>query len=191
MFPLPETAEPRIPGTGSRGGESGAPRRAPFSIPGGAPADLCPHFGPCGGCTLLDVAYAETLARKRERIESALRGALPGEGIRVDPVLPDPHPFHYRNKAIYPLGLRAERGGRGERLVAGFYRRGSHAIVDVHECQIQDPSLTEMAVLCMPLKTIRVTSGGQGYRSILTCTFSASIPVKLAIDAPSPYLNTS
>ncbi|HET6203479.1 MAG TPA: 23S rRNA (uracil(1939)-C(5))-methyltransferase RlmD [Planctomycetota bacterium] len=122
--------------------EAGVARRAPASLfP--TPGDLCPHFGPCGGCSLLDRGYAEQLRSKRAAVERALAEVFRGEPVEVAPVLPDPHPYHYRNKAIYPLrGLR--KGGRRE-VVAGFFRRGSHALVDVRRCDIQEPALTQVA----------------------------------------------
>jgi 23S rRNA (uracil1939-C5)-methyltransferase len=97
--------------------------------------DLCPHFGICGSCTLLDLRYAEQLERKRGLLFETLRDVA----VTIPPVIGDARPFQYRNKAIYPFGLH-----RGE-AVAGFYRRGSHELVDVHSCRVQDPALTALA----------------------------------------------
>ena len=33
-------------------------------------AVTCPHFGPCGGCDLLDVGYAVERRRKEERLRA-------------------------------------------------------------------------------------------------------------------------
>ncbi len=141
MIPVPETTEPRSPGK-SLVLEAGARRRAPAS-PFGAPPETCPHFGPCGGCSLLDRGYADQLRSKQEAVERALREALERDRVGVAPVLPDPRPFHYRNKAIYPLRERA--AGRGRIVEAGFFRWRSHEIVDVRRCDIQEPALTEVA----------------------------------------------
>jgi 23S rRNA (uracil1939-C5)-methyltransferase len=141
MIPVPETTEPRSPGK-SFTIEAGARRRAPAS-PYDGPAGTCPHFGPCGGCSLLDRAYADQLRSKRATVERALREAMERDTVGVDPVLADPRPFHYRNKAIYPL--RERRRGGARVVEAGFFRRRSHAIVDVRRCDIQEPALTEVA----------------------------------------------
>ncbi|RME00019.1 MAG: 23S rRNA (uracil(1939)-C(5))-methyltransferase RlmD, partial [Deltaproteobacteria bacterium] len=53
----------------------------------------------------------------------------------VSPTIAAPDPFHYRNKAIYPL---AWRDGR---VKAGYYRKGTHTIVNLNRCPIQDPRL--------------------------------------------------
>lgn len=103
------------------------------------PQKICSHFGPCGGCSFLDQSYAAQLEEKRRFVESNFQSFPELRKVEISPVQGDPFPFFYRNKAIYPFG-RA-----GAKTMAGFYRRGSHSLVDIHECQIQDPSLTEMA----------------------------------------------
>jgi len=54
-------------------------------------------------------------------------------GVIVHPVIGMEHPWGYRNKAVVPIGER--EGG----LVGGFYEQGSHRIVDMDACLIQDP----------------------------------------------------
>lgn len=54
------------------------------------------------------------------------------EGIRVLPTLGMDEPWRYRNKGQVPIG--AADGG----LVGGFYARGSHRIVDMETCLIQN-----------------------------------------------------
>src|SRR5262245_36600321 len=112
------------------------PRRAPRLEPA-ASAPSCPHFGPCGGCSWLDRPYGEQLARKQEIVAKALAAA----GVAVAPraVEPSPHPARYRTRLLYPL---ASVGGR---VVAGFFRRGTHEPVDVRSCAIQDPAITQIA----------------------------------------------
>ena len=41
--------------------------------------------------------------------------------------------FGYRNKVIYPLG-RSSTGN----VIAGYYRKGTHRIVNVNQCPVQD-----------------------------------------------------
>ncbi|WP_411348014.1 23S rRNA (uracil(1939)-C(5))-methyltransferase RlmD [Paenibacillus sp. WLX2291] len=53
-------------------------------------------------------------------------------GIRVLPTLGMAEPWRYRNKAQVPMG---EQDGR---LIGGFYARGSHRIIDMQSCLIQD-----------------------------------------------------
>jgi 23S rRNA (uracil1939-C5)-methyltransferase len=73
----------------------------------------------------------------------------------------------YRNRAVIPL----ERTGDGH-LKAGYYRRGSHRIVNMNHCPVLDPRLD---ALIAPLKTDleatdweidRHLSGGGGLRHL-------------------------
>lgn len=54
------------------------------------------------------------------------------QGVVVHPTLGMSEPWRYRNKAQVPIGVT--EGG----LVGGFYARGSHRIVDMDTCLIQD-----------------------------------------------------
>ncbi|MFO0985476.1 MAG: 23S rRNA (uracil-5-)-methyltransferase RumA, partial [Planctomycetota bacterium] len=63
----------------------------------------CPHFGPCGGCRFLDTDYAAQLPAKHAQVVAALAGHALLRAAAVRPVLADPEPFCYRNKAIYPV----------------------------------------------------------------------------------------
>ncbi|MBK9384567.1 MAG: 23S rRNA (uracil(1939)-C(5))-methyltransferase RlmD [Planctomycetes bacterium] len=97
----------------------------------------CRHFGVCGGCDTLDRAYEEQLERKGASLR-ALFQPLAGELVRELAVRPSPQIARYRNKAIYPV-----RPGGSLGVVAGFYRRGTHELVDVRECAVQEPCLTQ------------------------------------------------
>ena len=98
----------------------------------------CPHFGPCGGCSFLDRSYEEELALKQQAFERAVRG-LPGlEDANVLPLLPAKSPLFYRTSLKVPFDLRDDR------IVAGFYRRQSHRVVDLKTCAIQHPLLTRL-----------------------------------------------
>jgi 23S rRNA (uracil1939-C5)-methyltransferase len=77
----------------------------------------CPHFGPCGGCQLQDLAYAAQLAWKADRLKSLLAPLdifLPELEIHPSP------PFAYRNR------IRLSLGQVNGELHAG-YIRGSTA----------------------------------------------------------------
>lgn len=95
----------------------------------------CAHFGPCGGCTWQHVEYAEQLRLKRSRVQEIVTAALGGP--EVLPTLPTPAPgggtpWGYRDKVSFVFA----RGGRGEPVVMGHYRRGSHSVLPVRECPV-------------------------------------------------------
>lgn len=61
-----------------------------------------------------------------------------GEAVRVLPTLGMEHPWHYRNKAQYPVGMS------NGRVVMGFFARGTHEIVESPECYIEHPVNTRI-----------------------------------------------
>lgn len=98
----------------------------------------CPYFGTCGGCQLQHLSYEEQLDRKtgmvREQVE---KEGL--EGIKVEPTLGMEDPWFYRNKIQFPIRKQ------NNHLQMGYFRQRTHEVVNIKECYIQDPFLTEIA----------------------------------------------
>lgn len=90
----------------------------------------------CGGCQWQTVAYDAQLAAKHRHVVEALQRIGNFEHPRVDPVLAATPPLRYRNKATYPV-TRSQQGT----LKAGYYRKGTHQIVNLNQCPIQDQRL--------------------------------------------------
>ena len=104
----------------------------------------------CGGCSLQHAAYAAQAAWKQGLVSDALQrlAHLPGS---VAPIWEAPAPLGYRNRAWIPL----ERDNEGK-LRAGYYRRGSHRIVNMNRCPVLDPRID---ALIAPLKADLERSG--------------------------------
>ncbi|MEW6081346.1 MAG: 23S rRNA (uracil(1939)-C(5))-methyltransferase RlmD [Bacillota bacterium] len=92
---------------------------------------VCPVFGACGGCAWQNLRYDAQLRLKRESAESALK-RIGGLELHVHNPVPSPAPFRYRSKGQFPVAQ-----GEG-RLLMGCYARGTHQVVDVLDCAIQD-----------------------------------------------------
>ena len=88
----------------------------------------CPHAKQCGGCQLQHVPYAQQLAQKQRRVRELLGGFGP-----VLPILGMEEPKHYRNKVTAAFAL-----DRNRKIVTGIYQPGSHAVVPVDSCLIED-----------------------------------------------------
>ncbi len=97
----------------------------------------CAHFGPCGGCDFLDRFYREEIDAKKKALDELLL-ASDLAGFELLPVLRADEPLFYRTAIKVPFA-KTPRG-----VVAGFFRRGSHRIVDLNECAIQHPTLTRL-----------------------------------------------
>ncbi|MGO4949903.1 23S rRNA (uracil(1939)-C(5))-methyltransferase RlmD [Paenibacillus sp. DRB1-1] len=107
----------------------------------------CAIYDQCGGCQIQHMSYEAQLGWKRQHVVDVLERIgklsvngddgtsvdLPHvQGVVVHPTLGMSEPWRYRNKAQVPIGVT--EGG----LVGGFYARGSHRIVDMNTCLIQD-----------------------------------------------------
>ena len=95
----------------------------------------------CGGCQWQAVAYAQQLKTKERQVLSALQHIGGFETIPMQPILGAPTPLAYRNKAPYPLAR-----GTGGLVKAGYYRQGTHQIVNLNQCPIQHESLNPLLV---------------------------------------------
>ncbi|MEX2104344.1 MAG: 23S rRNA (uracil(1939)-C(5))-methyltransferase RlmD [Bacilli bacterium] len=91
----------------------------------------CPIYSQCGGCQLQHLSYEAQLRQKRQTVIDSLERIGKIEGVTVHPTLGMDNPWQYRNKGQVPFG--EIEGG----LVAGFYAKGSHRIIDMESCAIQ------------------------------------------------------
>ncbi len=93
---------------------------------------ICEHFGKCGGCNLLHLSYDEQLNVKSSFIQSNLKKIAKIENIIVPKAIGMDKPFHYRNKASFPISFT-------DKINIGFYKPRSHNIINIDNCAIQHP----------------------------------------------------
>ena len=86
----------------------------------------------CGGCSLQHCNADAQNAIKTDLVQQALRRIGQLDTV-VDPIWSAPAALGYRNRALIPL----ERSADGP-LRAGYYRRGSHRIVNMSRCPVLD-----------------------------------------------------
>jgi len=103
----------------------------------------------CGGCSLQHLDDSAQQHWKHQKVVDALR-RIAHLDTDVAPLMAAPEGLGYRNRAIIPLE-RCEDG----RLRAGFYRPGTHKIVNMNRCPVLDPRLD---ALIAPLKSDLETS---------------------------------
>ena len=92
----------------------------------------CPVAKLCGGCDFWHMDYEEETRLKAERVKTCLN-RLAGEHLEAVPILAASDCRGYRNKAQYPVA--AKKG----RAYAGFYRSGTHQVVENRRCLILPP----------------------------------------------------
>lgn len=96
---------------------------------------VCPYHKACGGCQLQSMGYQHQLAFKQGKVfQNLLRiGGVPEEILNttMEPVVGMEEPFHYRNKAQYPVGK--DRNGE---IITGFYAGRTHSIIANTRCYL-------------------------------------------------------
>lgn len=93
----------------------------------------------CGGCQWQQVSYEYQLEAKRNLVVQALERIGKFPNPPVDPVLASPLSLGYRNKATYPV-VRSQTG----QVQAGYYQKGSHKLINLNQCPIQDERLNPL-----------------------------------------------
>ena len=88
----------------------------------------CPVYKKCGGCQLQNLSYPEQLKYKQNKVIKLLKNFG-----RVEPIIGMKSPYHYRNKV--QAAFYTDRRGR---IISGVYQSGTHHVVGVDSCQIED-----------------------------------------------------
>lgn len=103
----------------------------------------CPVARQCGGCQIQAMDYARQLAfKERKVINNLVRiGGFDEQRIRdmMEPIVGMENPYHYRNKAQFPVGC--DREGNP---VAGFYAGRTHSIIPHADCLLGIPQNCEI-----------------------------------------------
>jgi 23S rRNA (uracil1939-C5)-methyltransferase len=97
----------------------------------------CPVFGRCGGCQWQHLPYEEQCRWKERIFADTLVRQAGTDGALVRPLVPAPDEWGYRSRVQFKC-RRTENG-----FVMGFYRRGSHFVIDVEHCPITAPLLND------------------------------------------------
>ena len=97
----------------------------------------CPVAKLCGGCDFWHMDYEEECRLKSERVRQALN-RIGGETLEQIPILSAPSCYGYRNKAQYPVSSRKGKA------FAGFFRAGTHSVVENERCLILPPEMDQV-----------------------------------------------
>ena len=99
---------------------------------------LCGVCTACGGCQFQQYAYAAQLRYKQNKVKDAFRRHLKKD-VEVKDTLGMVNPYEYRNKIQVPIG----RDPHGK-IVSGFYRSGTHKIIPIDKCYIENPKASKI-----------------------------------------------
>lgn len=99
----------------------------------------CTTYKRCGGCNLRHIKYEETLKIKQNTVQNLVNKTLKNR-VNVQETVGMERPFHYRNKAQYPIGTNKV----GEPIIGVFANR-THEVIPMKKCLIQNPQSEEIA----------------------------------------------
>ena len=99
----------------------------------------CPVASKCGGCKVMAASYEEQLRFKQNKVKNNIDKIGKVTGYEMAPIVGMDNPYHYRNKAQFPIGLDKEGN-----LVSGFYAGRTHVIIPNEECHIGVPENEEI-----------------------------------------------
>ena len=88
----------------------------------------------CGGCQFQGIPYKEQLKKKQKK-EQSLFGAYG----KVCPIIGMENPYYYRNK-VHAVFDRDRKGN----IISGIYEEGTHRVVPVENCLIEDEKSQEI-----------------------------------------------
>ena len=96
----------------------------------------CPVAKKCGGCKGFGLSYNQQLQKKAKVLEEQC-----GQFGKFEPIAGMKNPYHYRNKVHAVFGE-----DRRHNIISGIYEEGTHRIVPVDSCLLEDKRADEIIV---------------------------------------------
>lgn len=146
--------------------------------------EQCPVSKKCGGCRGFGLSYSRQLQKKAKVLEEQC-----GQFGRFEPIAGMKNPYHYRNKVHAVFGE-----DRRHNIISGIYEEGTHRIVPVDSCLLENEKADEIIVSIRGLLKsfkIRPYNEDTGYglfRHVLIRTGHATGEIMVVLVLASPIL---
>lgn len=104
----------------------------------------CPVADQCGGCQWQYLEYADQCRWKEDIFRGLLQRQAGVEDAQILPIVPAPDEWHYRSRVQFKC---FQHQGK---FLTGFYRPGSHVVVDVDSCPVVAEKLNAVLAQIKP-----------------------------------------
>ena len=99
----------------------------------------CSTYKRCGGCSLRHIEYQYTLKIKQRMVQNLINKSMK-KPINVNETIGMEHPYYYRNKLQYPIGV-----DQNNKAIMGVFAKRTHEIIPVNNCIIQNEKAEKIA----------------------------------------------
>ena len=99
----------------------------------------CAFARQCGGCQLQALSYEHQLVFKTNKVKGHLERIGGFKDLPMEPIIGMDEPYHYRNKAQFPVGRNKEG-----KIITGFYAGRTHTIIENRDCALGVPENKEV-----------------------------------------------
>ena len=146
--------------------------------------EICPHEAVCGGCCYQKISYEKQLKIKQQTVEKLL-----SKMGKVEKIKGAVNPYFYRNKVHGVFGC--DKKGN---VYTGIYQEGTHRIVPVDKCLIEDERAGKiMNTLCRLVRSFKFQvydeDRGTGlFRHVLIRTGHMTGEIMVVLVLASPIL---
>jgi len=147
-------------------------------------SSICPVSEKCGGCKWIDKEYSVQLKEKEKWVKGLLEPFC-----KTEPIIGMKQPTHYRNKVHAVFGE-----DRKHNIISGIYEEGTHKIVPVDSCLIENEKADAIIVSIRELLKsfkIRPYNEDTGYgllRHVLIRTGQATGQIMVVLVLASPIM---
>lgn len=100
----------------------------------------CKIFKVCGGCQWQHIGYEHQLEAKQDIVRQAMKHMAKLNPDLVKPTMGAENPLFYRNKVQFPVA----NPKNSSRILAGYYKEGTHELVNIKHCPVQPEPLDRM-----------------------------------------------
>lgn len=139
----------------------------------------CPHFSDCGGCHYQHLSYEHQLEVKQKIVTDQMRRIGKITEPPVNPIIPSPAQWNYRNTMQFHLSPSGK---------PGFRNTTGERVVEISECHLPLPEMAEFWPNLdidpeTGIKRVMLRSGSDG-ELLVGLESDLGEPPEIALDAP-------